>query len=63
MFDIFDDILALTEVEFMGKKYLRLKTIKHQDGIETLLAVENNSELPATVQLIQVKSPTKERKK
>lgn len=54
MFDIFDSLFPLSEVEFNGDKYIRLRTVTYQDGIESLLAVKSDSKLPATVVLIQV---------
>ncbi len=49
----FDFMLAGTEQEYNGKKYMYLKRV----NIEYVMAVEIGSELPAPVVLIPVSKP------
>lgn len=49
MFDVFDSLLIGQEIEFEGKKYLRLKTLR--DGL--LMAVELGSTMPSPVVVIK----------
>ena len=60
MFDVFDSFLIGQEIEYEGKTYLRLSTLK--DGLIT--AVEKDAKLPAPVVVIKEPKPslTKERK-
>jgi hypothetical protein len=49
MFDIFDNLLMFQEIEFEGKTYLRLSTLR--GGLVT--AVEKDAEMPAPVVVIK----------
>lgn len=55
MFYGFDSLLVGQEIEYDGKTYLRLTTIK--DGLIT--AVEKDAELPAPVVVIKEPKATK----
>jgi len=52
VFDVFDSFLIGQEIEYDGKTYLRLTTLK--DGL--VIAVEKDAELPAQVVVIKPKN-------